>query len=127
MNENNRLKELQSFLKFRNQSEFAAALGIKQGSLSDIYRGKSGIGVSDSIKRILDKEFSINIDWLETGEGDMVTNEQKSENNSGLGIIGNNVNGGSINDHKVVLEMVELLRKKDEQIDRLIGIIEKIK
>lgn len=28
--------------------------------------------MSDSIKRILDKEFSINIDWLETGEGDML-------------------------------------------------------
>lgn len=38
MSENDRLKELQSFLKFRNQSEFATALGIKQGSLSDIYR-----------------------------------------------------------------------------------------
>lgn len=72
MTENQRLKIIQTVLKFPSQEKFASALGIKQGSLSDIYREKGGVGVSDSIKRKLEKEFSINIDWLETGEGSML-------------------------------------------------------
>lgn len=72
MTENQRLKEIQKVLKFSSQEKFAQILGIKQGSLSDIYRSKDGIGVSSSIKRILENEYSINIDWLETGEGEML-------------------------------------------------------
>lgn len=71
MTENERLKILQSELGFSSQAKFAEKLHLKQGSLSDIYRGKGGIKVSDSIKRILEKEYSINIDWLEKGEGEM--------------------------------------------------------
>lgn len=74
MTENKRLKELQKILNFSSQEKFAQVLGIKQGSLSDIYRAKGGIGVSSSIKRVLEKEYSINIDWLETGEGEMLKN-----------------------------------------------------
>lgn len=70
--ENQRLKHLQTELGFKSQASFAEKLGIKQGSLSDIYREKSGVGVSSAIKRILEKDFSINIDWLETGEGEMI-------------------------------------------------------
>ncbi|WGU68209.1 LexA family transcriptional regulator [Capnocytophaga canimorsus] len=62
---------LQKKLGFSNQTDFATALGIKQGSLSDIYRGKNGIGVSDSIKMTLIKDYSINIEWLETGNGEI--------------------------------------------------------
>lgn len=69
--ENQRLIEVQKKLGFSSQKDFAEALGIKQGSLSDIYREKKGIKVSLSIKKILSKEFSINIKWLETGEGNM--------------------------------------------------------
>lgn len=67
--ENKRLKEIQKILGFKSQQLFADALNIKQGTLSDIYRAKNGIRVSDAIKRRLDKEFSINIEWLETGAG----------------------------------------------------------
>jgi hypothetical protein len=68
------------------------------------------------------------IDWLLTGKGVPVySNSQNSENNTGNGIIGNNVNGGGINDNKIIREMVELLKKKDEQIDKLLQIIQKDK
>lgn len=70
--ENERLRELQKLLGFKSQESFATVLGIKQGSLSDIYRSKDGVKVSSSIKRVLEKEYSINIDWLETGQGDML-------------------------------------------------------
>lgn len=87
MTENNRLKELQGRLGFSSQSDFAKKLGIKQGSLSDIYREKKGVGVSDSIKRILDKEFSINIEWLETGNGSMFKSENVLEKNADFRLV----------------------------------------
>ena len=87
MTENNRLKELQGRLGFSSQSDFAKKLGIKQGSLSDIYRGKKFVGVSDSIKRILDKEFSINIEWLETGNGNMFKSENVPEKDADFRLV----------------------------------------
>lgn len=72
MTENQRLKEVQKTLGFSSQTKFADVLGIKQGSLSDIYREKNNIKVSDSIKMTLLKDYSININWLETGEGEML-------------------------------------------------------
>lgn len=70
---NERLRILQKVLGYRSQQAFADALGIKQGSLSDIYRAKNGIGVSGQIKIALSKH-GVNIDWLDTGEGSMLIN-----------------------------------------------------
>ena len=83
---------------------FGVVLGLKQGSLSDVYRAKGGLGVSDSIKRILDKEFSINIDWLETGEGEMLkptNNKNKISSTLDYSIVPLlpiSAQGGSLND-----------------------------
>lgn len=82
--ENERLRQLMKVLNFSNQTDFAAALGIKQGSLSDVFRGKGGVGVSDSIKRILEKEHSINIDWLETGNGEVFSSYHPPKSESVL-------------------------------------------
>lgn len=76
---NQRLRRLQKVLGYTSQQAFADALGIKQGSLSDIYRAKNGIGVSGQIKIALSK-LGVNIDWLDTGEGEMLrTAEGKAE------------------------------------------------
>lgn len=76
---NQRLRRLQKVLGYTSQQAFADALGIKQGSLSDIYRAKNGIGVSGQIKIALSK-LGVNIDWLDTGEGEMLrTAEEKAE------------------------------------------------
>ena len=144
MCENERLKELQAVLGFKSQAAFASALGIKQGSLSDVYRKKAGIKVSDSIKRVLDKDYSVNIEWLETGEGEMLSgsNVQTTEGNRGSGIVGNNVQGGGINnnhvngggisqnDEGVMHKLLDIIREKDAaiaskdaQIERLLDII----
>ncbi|MDR3246068.1 MAG: helix-turn-helix transcriptional regulator [Prevotellaceae bacterium] len=101
MTENKRLKEVQKKLNFSSQVEFSAALGIKQGSLSDIYREKPGVGVSDSIKRILDKEYSINIEWLETGKGEMLKDKSYSEEIILLPLIPISAQAGSLNDFVV--------------------------
>ena len=138
MTENQRLKEIQKKLSFNYQAEFAEFLGIKQGSLSDIYREKKGIGVSDSIKMKLEKEFSINIDWLKTGEGEMIKKEINIDNsqvNAQNSVIGNNItnNKGNviisfsnediskiIEQHK---ELTERLKTSQEQISVLLEII----
>ena len=138
MTENQRLKEIQKKLSFNSHAEFAEFLGIKQGSLSDIYREKKGIGVSDSIKMKLEKEFSINIDWLKTGEGEMIKKEINIDNsqvNAQNSVIGNNITGNKgnviisfsnediskiIEQHK---ELTERLKTSQEQISVLLEII----
>ncbi|MCX2431336.1 MULTISPECIES: LexA family transcriptional regulator [unclassified Pedobacter] len=70
MNELDRLKLLMDILGFKTQRDFAAALNIKDGSLSDILRGRTGI--SNAIKDRLNFKLNINIEWLETGVGEAV-------------------------------------------------------
>ena len=138
MTENQRLKIIQKKLSFNSQADFAKALGIKQGSLSDIYREKKGVGVSDSIKMKLEKEYSINIDWIETGEGEIIKNMNIDNSNikSTNSIIGNNITGSGnisisfsnediskiIEQHK---ELTERLKTSQEQITTLLEILKK--
>ncbi len=58
----NRFKVMRKALGF-SQIALAEALGIKQGSLSDIERGKTK-DVSSAIKKILAELYAINIDYL---------------------------------------------------------------
>jgi bacteriophage CI repressor helix-turn-helix domain len=136
MTENQRLKIIQKELSFNSQADFAKALGIKQGSLSDIYREKKGVGVSDSIKMKLEKEYSININWIETGEGEIIKNMKIDNSNikSTNSIIGNNITGSGnisisfsnediskiIEQHK---ELTERLKTSQEQITTLLEIL----
>lgn len=80
MTENQRLKILQKLLGFKTQVLFADALNLKPGTLSDILREKEGVGVSAATKRILEKSYNVNIDWLETGIGEKLA--PKGENNT---------------------------------------------
>lgn len=73
---NERLRRLQKFLGYTSQQAFADALGIKQGSLSDVYRAKNGIGVSAQIKIALSR-LGVNIDWLDTGEGEILRSSEE--------------------------------------------------
>lgn len=72
--ENQRLKFLMKELGYLTQGSFAQAIGIKQGSLSDILRQKEGVKVSDAIKYKLEILYNINRNWLETGNGEMFLN-----------------------------------------------------
>ena len=70
MTENQRLKIVRKFLK-ETQADFGASLGLTQAGYSDIERGKNS--VSGKIKILLKREHHINLQWLETGEGEMFT------------------------------------------------------
>lgn len=68
MSENERLKEIRKSLDL-TQREFSDALDIKQGSYSDVERGKAGI--SAVLLKNLIRRFRINPLWLCEGEGEM--------------------------------------------------------
>ncbi|RZK39041.1 MAG: XRE family transcriptional regulator [Pedobacter sp.] len=70
MTENQRLKIVMEMLRFKTQNDFAQALNIKAGSLSDVLRGKDNIGVSNAIKDRLEFVYGINRDWLTDGVGE---------------------------------------------------------
>ena len=63
---NKRLLDFRNSLSMK-QGEFAASLGIKQGTLSDIERNR--IGVSNRVIQQLEKVYEINRGWFHTGEG----------------------------------------------------------
>ncbi len=66
MSENERLKEIRKTLEL-TQREFSEALDIKQGSYSDVERGKAGI--SAILLKNLIRRFRVNPLWLCEGEG----------------------------------------------------------
>ncbi|MGM9477108.1 LexA family transcriptional regulator [Pedobacter sp. GSP4] len=57
-------------LRFKTQKDFALALNIKQGSLSDIIRER--INVSNAIKDKLALKFNVNVEWIEKGIGEPI-------------------------------------------------------
>lgn len=69
---NQRIKLLRKTLA-KSQTDFAAAIGITQTSLSQIESGKNGI--SYDVFHALIKEFGVNPFWLMDGSGNMLTGE----------------------------------------------------
>lgn len=70
MTENQRLKFLMERLKFKTQKDFAEAIKIQPGSLSDILRERDGMNISSNIKDKLELKFNVNLQWLENGIGE---------------------------------------------------------
>ncbi len=62
------------------QREFSDALDIKQGSYSDVERGKAGI--SAVLLKNLIRRFRINPLWLCEGEGEMYIDKYDDKSNS---------------------------------------------
>lgn len=128
MSDSERIKKLEEFTGL-SLNKLAAAIGIKSPqTFYDIKSGKHGIS-KDLADKIKAKYLNINMSWLLSGEGEMITPS----------VIQNNQNGDNINGHSVnveqkteiekfldaIKECHELLRKKDEQIDRLLSLLEK--
>lgn len=77
MTENQRLKIVRKFLN-KTQVDFAASIGLTQAGYSDIERGKNN--VSGKIKILLKREHNVNLDWLESGNGEMFAPIDESQN-----------------------------------------------
>jgi|GEM_PF-1903246 len=83
MTENQRLKLFRERLGY-NQKLFAERVGMQPGSLSDVERGK--VGVSPKLKKILYLLFLLNIEWLESGKGDMQHYDNISSEDQWVGV-----------------------------------------
>jgi transcriptional regulator with XRE-family HTH domain len=129
MSENERLKEIRKSLDL-TQREFSDALDIKQGSYSDVERGKAGI--SAVLLKNLIRRFRINPLWLCEGEGEMFIDTPE----------GTIANTGKLNTfHHVkhsykesekepsseLLEQVKHLEQQQENLENLKSIIDFLK
>ena len=132
---NERLKIFVNFLIvnliIKNQADFAAKIGIARSQFSEVLSGKRKI-TENLVNKIHSSYPFLNKNWLTDGEGDMLGGVVQNNQN------GDNINGNSVTIHKQDGEMVDVIRslvaqlstnqqqisKNQEQIDRLITLIE---
>jgi hypothetical protein len=125
-----RLLEFLAYLGM-GQTKFEENIGLSRGLINNI---KGGIS-SNTINKISSKYPELNTDWLVSGDGEMIKNSQQIGDVSNSTVVGANVsgNGNQITNNDIA-GMIELqkgyqdmIKKSQEQIDRLIGIIENTK
>jgi transcriptional regulator with XRE-family HTH domain len=91
-----RLKEMRKKLGFKSREKFAEALEMPFSTLRSYEQGKVE-NISYFFLKKINEQYNVSLDWLLTGEGEMLLNEQKSEsvnkNFSGNQIVtgGNNI------------------------------------
>ena len=112
--------ELANFFKNKglSQTDVANMLGTSPQYISAIFSGRKNVGKKQAVK--FEELFGLSALWLLTGKGDMLRTPIHAEEGS-VQVMGNasNVNAG-----KTIDSLVELLKRKDEQIDRLIRLLE---
>ena len=112
--------ELANFFKNKglSQTDVANMLGTSPQYVCAIFSGRKSIGKKQAVR--LEELFGLSASWLLTGKGNMLSAPIHAEEGS-VQVIGNasNVNAG-----KTIDSLVELLKRKDEQIDRLIRLLE---
>jgi len=68
-----RLRFIRKHLKLK-QEDFAKEIGLKQGSYSDLERGRTE-SMSNSVKELLKSKFNVSIEWIENEIGEAFTVE----------------------------------------------------
>lgn len=103
--------------------KFEELCSLSNGYVSSM---RKGFG-EDKLNNVLNMFPELNRDWLIYGEGEML-NPKVCQNNQN----GDNINGHSVTVNKTEKDYLEIikmqaeqLRKSQEQIDRLLSIIEK--
>ena len=116
------------------KADMANYLGYKSPYFSGIINGKEKL--NDTFLQLISDKLNINSDWILRGEGSMlredgVTQSASGDNNTQVAGNGNNVRSGA--DLKGIIDKCmdelaqqrRLTEKSQEQIDRLLSIIEK--
>lgn len=119
MTENERLKLLRTQLGL-TQRVFSQALEIKQGSYSDVERGKAG--VSAVLMKNLIRKYRVNPLWLCEGEGTMFISGDSENWGDGIkSSISAIANQGIENSHDVsdTEGNVHLLERQQQYIENL--------
>lgn len=113
-------EELTNFFKNKglSQTDVANMLGTSPQYICAIFSGRKSIGKKQAVR--LEELFGLSASWLLTGKGNMLSTPVHAEEGS-VQVMGNasNVNAG-----KTIDSLVEMLKRKDEQIDRLIRLLE---
>lgn len=113
-----RLKVCIAYLKdngvIHTQQNIVDMMQRNKSSVSRALNGDPLYLTNDFIESFTKTFRVFNQIWIETGEGDMLANDSNTclDNNN------------QINSY-IVERFIKLLEKKDEQIDRLIGLLEK--
>lgn len=128
-----RMLRFNEYMKHKglNDNQVTTECGLSQGLLGQARTGKSDIGTG-TVAKILKTYQDISRVWLLTGEGDMlqqpVSQKASGGHNTQIAGNGNNVNSASTLDKALdeIAEQRKLVSKSQEQIDRLLSIIEHI-
>lgn len=131
MSAKERLKEFLSYKKI-GRNRFEDQIGVSTGYVSS----KSMTITSDVIEKTKRMFPDLNLDWLIIGEGEMTTpvgvhvgnikNSTAVVNYGDGNEIANNRTSPTEELLQLQREYLDMLKKKDEQIDRLTGVIEKL-
>jgi hypothetical protein len=96
------------------------------GMTSANFRGKAKETPinSTAIKNILLIIPDLNPDWLIFGKGSMLRCEQRTGNVDNSNVVGSNVSGNGININGTSSELIAIIKKQQDQIDKLLHIIQ---
>lgn len=119
-----RLSAVYDYLRYvkivSSQKDFAAKIGINKASMSSAMNGEDKYLTTGLFGRIHNCFPQFNKAWLLTGEGSMLRDGGYVVQNNRDG---DNIHGNNVNVDKSEAALLELLKKKDEQIDKLLDII----
>ena len=132
MKEKNKVIDAIAAHEQKTISQIARIIGKPATNLYDIQKGKIS-GISEKLADLIIEKFPhYNKIWLLTGEGEMTVQPCRQEIKGGYNtqVAGNNnqVNSPATLDKAIseISEQRKMLIKSQEQIDRLIAVIEKM-
>jgi hypothetical protein len=112
-----------------NVNSFSKEIGYSNNNVTigRIISDKEKMPSAETMQKISNRFTDVNLDWLLTGKGKMLKSHyQHNEVQNNSGVVGISGDGNSISNGVMELQQnyLEMLKKRDEQIDRLLAIIE---
>lgn len=102
-----------------NDNQVTRDCGLSVGLLNQARKGKSDLGAK-AVDKILSKYQDLSKVWLLTGEGTMLIDSSTSNGSHSSQAVGD---GATANNSEGVKECLEIIRKQQESIDKLVDAI----
>lgn len=120
-------ERLKFFIGYKKMSirAFESQCGLSFGFVGNMRNSMQ----PDKVMKIAQQFPDLNTGWLMTGEGEMLLSSINQNNVSGPNVVGENTtNNNQISKEllEIIKDQKEELKKRDEQVDRLITLIEKL-
>lgn len=117
----------------KSVNSYSSFIGVSQPTLKACIDGNNAPRY-DTLQKILIANPMISAEWLMRGEGSMLRSDPSQSIGDIIGstAVGNNVHGSgnNITSHAELAALqqqyLEMLKKRDEQIDRLTAVIERL-